>query len=109
MPRGDVNGAEIELIAVIHLLMLESILRTTLMTEINFSRLNPVAQFPCAADQISMNVRLENVRNRDVLRARYLNVNVNVRSRIEDGGDTVFIISNQVRKRGQAFRLNSFK
>src|SRR6266404_848411 len=102
MPHGDENGAEIELIAVLHLFMLESIFRTTLVTEINFGRLNPAAQFPRAADQISMNVGLENVCDRDVLRPRYFNVNVNVRSWIEDCGDTVLIISNQVRKRGQA-------
>src|SRR5438309_10542092 len=109
VPRGDENGAKIELIAVLHLLVLESILRATLVAEIDFGGLNPAAQFPRAADQIGMNVGLENVCDRDVLCARYLNVDLNVRSRIEDCGDTFLIISDQIRKRGQTFRLNGFK
>ena len=98
-----------KLVAVFYVLMFEPILRGTFVAEINFGGLNPAVQFPGAADQISMNVGLENMRDRDVLRARHLNVNIHVRSRIEDGGDTFLIISNQVRKRGQAFRLNGFK
>ncbi len=109
MARGDKNRTEIELIASLHLLMRESVLRTTLVTEIDFGGLNPAAQFPRAADQIGMNVGLENVCDRDVLCARYLNVDLNVRSRIEDCGDTFLIISDQIRKRGQTFRLNGFK
>ena len=109
MARGDKNRTEIELIASLHLLMRESVLRTTLVTEIDFGGLNPAAQFPRAADQIGMNVGLENVCDRDVLCARYFNVDLNVRSRIEDCGHTFLIISDQIRKRGQTFRLNGFK
>ena len=94
MPGGDENGAEVELIAVLHLLIVESIFRTTLLTEINFGRLNPAGQFPRAADQISVNVGLENVRNSDVLCARHLNVNVNIGSRIEDCRHAFVVITN---------------
>src|SRR5437588_8666114 len=91
VPCGDKNGAQIELIAVLYLLMFKSILRATLVAEMNFGGLNPAEQFPGAADQISMNMGLEYVRDRDVLCPRYLDVNVNVRPRIEDRGDTFLI------------------
>src|SRR5438874_346748 len=52
---------------------------------------------------------LKNMRNRETCFARHIDVNIAVRSRIENRGDAFVIISDKIRKLGDAFGLNGFE
>ena len=54
-------------------------------------------------------MRFENVRDRDARFARHLDVNVAIRPRIENCGDTFVVITDQIGKLGDAGRLNGLE
>src|SRR5437870_2920789 len=56
-----------------------------------------------------MNVRFEDMGEGDVLFTRQVDVNVDIRSRIEYGCDAFFIVADQIRNFGEAFRFNRLK
>jgi hypothetical protein len=66
-------------------------------------------KFACTTDEIGMDVRLENVRDRHPLLASELQIAVNVRAWIEHCGYSFGIIADQIGKLGDAVGLNAFK
>jgi hypothetical protein len=56
-----------------------------------------------------MNMRLEDMRDSEPRFACHLNVNLNIGSRIENRSHTFVVVAKQVRKFGDAFRLNRFE
>ena len=56
-----------------------------------------------------MDVRLEDVRDRNLLLARQLDVFVHVRRGIEDGRDAVAVVAEEIGELGDAFGLDAFK
>ena len=66
-------------------------------------------QLPHAADQVGVDVGLENVGDGDALRARQLDVLLHVTGGVEDRRDTGAVIPDHVGEDGNAFRLHPFK
>jgi len=56
-----------------------------------------------------MDMSFENMRDRNVFCARQVQINFNIRPRIEHRRDAFFVVSDQVRNFGQPFRLNRLK
>ena len=107
--RRDQCFAERETIAVFHLLMFELVLRTALVTHVNLRGVDPRAKFARTAHQIGVNVRFENMRDRHLRLTRHVDVNVAIRSRIEDRGDAFFVVAQKIRKLSDAFGLDRFE
>jgi len=56
-----------------------------------------------------VNVRFENVRDRHTVFSCHVDVNVTVRARIENCGDSFVIIAHEIGKLGNARCLNGLK
>ena len=56
-----------------------------------------------------MNMGFENVRDGDTSLAGHLDINIYIRSGIENGGGALIIIADQVGQFGDAFSLNGLK
>jgi len=89
--------------------MFEAVLGAALVARKNLRRFNTRTQLARTAHQVGVNMRLKNMRNRETCFARHIDVNIAVRSRIENRGDAFVIISDKIRKLGDAFGLNGFE
>ena len=56
-----------------------------------------------------MNMRLEDMRDREPRFACHLNINLNIGSRIENRSHSFVVVAKQVRKFGDAFGLDCFE
>ena len=106
---GDDRLAKGELIAVRDLLVVEAVLRVFLVADENLRGLHAVAEFPRAADEIGVDVRLEDVRDRNLLLARQFDVFLHIGRGIEDRRHAVAVVAEQVGKLRDAFGLDAFK
>src|SRR6266566_2281213 len=109
MPCNHEKLPEGEAIAIVHFLMFESVLGAAFVTRKNLRPFNTRTQLARTAHQVGVNMRLKNMRNRETCFARHVNVNIAVRSRIENRGDAFVIISDKIRKLGDTFGLNGFE
>ena len=107
--RRDQRFAERELIAVFHFLLIEAIARAAFVTDKNLGRFDPRAKLARAAHQICVNVCFENMRNGNIFLPRKIEIDFHVNPRIENRGDTLLIVANQIRERGDAFCLHTLK
>ncbi len=109
MPHCQEGVAERERIAVVQLLGFEAVLRARFMAYVDFRQIDLRAKLPRTAYEIGVNVRLEDMGDGDILLPRQLDVFVDVRGRIEDGGGSFLIVAQQIRKLRDSFRLDAFK
>src|SRR6266404_4240809 len=91
--RRDQCFAERETVAVLQSLMFKLVFRTALVTHINIRGIEPRAELARTTDEIGVNMRFENVRDRYLRLTRHVDVNVAIRSRVEDRGDPLFVIA----------------
>ena len=106
---SDGNRSKFEFVAILHRLVFEAVARAAFMAHENFRRFDTTAKFTRTADQICVNVRFENVRDRNVLLARQINVNIDIGARIENGGNSFFVVTDEIRNFSQPFRFDRFK
>ncbi len=108
--RAVMNGAaERESVAVLHLLGVEAVTRPAFVAGEDLRRIDPRAKFACAAHQIGVNVRLEDVRDREIILARHLQVFVHIGRRIKDGRHALAVVAHEVGKLGNAVGLDAFE
>jgi len=79
------------------------------MTEKYCGQLGPRAEFACATDEVGVDVRLKNMRDRHLFFTREIKIAVHVSSRVNDCGNACGVIADQIRKLGEAFRVDAFK
>jgi hypothetical protein len=111
---GRVTGrederTETEFVAVLYRFWFEAILRSGFAARVNFCPASAIGQLARAADQISVNVRFENVRNGDAVLSRQLQINFHIGPWIDYRGGAFFVIADQIRDRGDAIGQNAFK
>ena len=109
MPHGHKGIAESKGIAIVQLLGFKTVLRVRFMAYIDLRGVDTRTQFARTANQVGVNVRLENVRDGDVFFPGELDVFLYIRSGIEDRRDPFVVIPDQVRKLGDSFGLDAFK
>jgi hypothetical protein len=109
MPRSDQHFAKRETIAVFYFLGAKAVLGAAFSTGINLRRFKTRAKLARTADQIGMDMRFEDMRDSEPGFACHLNINLDVGSRIENRSDSFVVVTQQVRKFGDAFGLNCFK
>src|SRR5437762_4019674 len=107
--RSDQQFAEGEFIAIFHVLVPESVFRTAFAADVNLRRFESSTEFARSAYQVGVNVRFENMRNGKARFARHVDINVYIRSRIENRSDPFVIVTEQIRKFRDAFGLNGFE
>ena len=106
---GDPRLSEIKGVAVLDLFDGESVFRALFAAAIDVCRIHPRAKFARTAHQIRMDVRFENVRDRHLPLTRQFHVFVDVGRRIEDGGYTRRIVTQQIRELSDSVGLNALK
>src|SRR6266404_8813697 len=89
--------------------MFKLVFRTALVTHIDIRGIEPRAELARTTDEIGVNMRFENVRDRYLRLTRHVDVNVAIRSRVEDRGDPLFVIAQKIRKLSDPFGLDRFK
>src|SRR5689334_8898434 len=94
MPCRDNHGTEPEGVTIRDFFVFKTVTRTTFVTDINLRGLNPTLKLPRSANEICMNMRLEDMSNGDVFCTRQFQINVNVRSWIKDRRDAFFVIAD---------------
>src|SRR5262245_21742806 len=94
MPRRDDHGAKVEGVTIRDFFVFKTVTRISFMTDVNLRRLDPALQLPRPANEICMNMRLEDMSNRDVFCTRQFQINVNVCSWIKDRRDAFFVIAD---------------
>ena len=109
MSRRDQERTKLELRTIFDRLGFEAITRARFVARENLRVSKTAAQFARAADQIGVNMRLENVRDRNVFGARQLEIDLDIGSRIENRGGAFFVIADQIRNLGQPFRWDCFE
>src|SRR5439155_24623510 len=87
----------------------KAVLRAAFAAGINLRRVQPRAKLARTAHEVGMNMRLKNVRDGHAGFTRRLDVNIAVRARVKHGRDSLIIISDEIRKFSDPFRLNGFK
>src|SRR4029077_17454397 len=93
MPRSDQHLAKRETIAVFYFLGPKAVLGAAFSTGINLRRFKTRAKLARTTDQIGMNMRFEDMRDREPGFAGHLNINLNVSSRIENRSDSFVVIT----------------
>ena len=109
MSCSDQHFAKSETITVFYFLDFEFVLGSAFVTGKDFRRFQACTEFARAAHQISVNMRFENVCDRDACFSRHLNVNIAVRPRIENRRDSFVIVANKVGKLGDPCGLDGFE
>ena len=109
MARCYEHFAKCEPIAVLYFFRSEAVLSPAFPAGINLCRFKTRTKLARSADQIGMNMRLQDMRYGEPRFACHLNINIDIGSRIENRPDSFVIIAKQVRKFGDAFGLNRFK
>src|SRR5207253_9731155 len=109
MPRRHEHFAECESIAIFHFVGLEPVLSAPFPAGINPGRFQPRAKLARSAYQIGVNMRLEDMRDGKSCFARHVDINIYIRSRIEDRSDPFVIVTEKVRKFRDAFGLDGFE
>ena len=72
-------------------------------------RVDPGTEFSRTAHQIGVDMRFENVGNRNVLLPRQLYVFIDIRRRIENSRDARAVISKKIRQLCDSFGFNAFE
>ena len=96
MPCRDEHFAKRETIAVSYFFRSKAVLGPAFSTGINLRRFKTRAKLARTADQIGMDMRLEDMRDSEPGFACHLNINLNVSSRIENRSDSFVVVTNQV-------------
>ena len=109
MPRRQHQVAEFKLGAIFDGDVFELVLRLPFFADVDLRRPNAIGQFPRAAHQVGMDMRLEHVRDGDFALAGQLDVDFHVGPRIDHGRRARRIVADQVGERRNAFRLNAFE
>ena len=109
VPRRHQCLAESELVALLQFLMFELVFRATFVAHVNVRGIETRLQLARTTHEIGVDVRFENMRNRDACFTCHVDVNVAVRARIENGGNTFIIVAQEIRQLCDAFGLNRFK
>ena len=109
VPSGNESGAKLEDVSIDDSLMFETVARASFVTEVYFRGLGTRTKFTRTTDEIDMDVRFKNMRNRYLFLESELQVAIHIRARIEHRGYSRGIITDQVGKLGDTFGLNSFK
>src|SRR4030088_3275557 len=82
MPRRDEHFAKCETIAILYLFWSKAVFSAAFSAGINLGRFKTRAKLARTADQIGMNMRLEDMRDSEPRFACHLNINLNIGSRI---------------------------
>src|SRR5205807_1756825 len=107
--RRENERTEDKFVAVLHRLARKPVLGAALAAGINLRGARAVGQLARTAHEIGVDVRFENVRDRDAALSRQLEVNLNIRAWVDDCGGALFIIADQVGDCGDAIGENAFK
>ena len=107
--RSDEHFAKLEAIAVFYLLVFESVLGPAFAADINLGRFQTRAELTRTAHQIGMNMRFEDVRDRHAGFSRHVDVNVAIWARIEHGGNAFIVVTDEIRKFGDARGLDGLE
>ena len=81
-------------IAVLHRLTIKTVLRAAFTARVNFRRAGAIGQLTRAAHQVGVNVGFKNVGNGDAVLARQLEINFDVRSRIDYRSGAFLVIAD---------------
>src|SRR6056297_1769150 len=100
---------EFKTVSAMNFLDRKIICRISFTAGIDFCRSQSLFQFPSAAHEVGVNVRLEDVRNRHTMFSAQLQVDLDVWLRIDHGSSLAAVISDQIRQLGNACRLDAFK
>ena len=109
MPRRDDNRTELELVAILDRFVFKSVTRAAFVADKNLCRFHLVAKLARTAHEIGMNVRLKNVRDRNIFLAREFDININVGARIKNGGDPLVVIADEIGNFRKPFSFYRFK
>ena len=109
MSRGDKHFSKSKAITVFNFLDLEFVFGPAFVTHKNFRGFQSRTEFARTAHEISMNVRLENMRDRHARFPSHVNVNVAVRPGIEHRCNAFIIVADQIGKFCDALGLDSLE
>src|SRR5262249_5971408 len=97
MPRGmpgcDQYFAKFEAIAALYFFGPKAVLSATFSTRVDLRGFKTRAKLARTADQIGMNMRLENVRNSESCFAGHVNIDVDIGSRIENCSYSFIVVA----------------
>ena len=94
MARGDNDGAKCKFVAIADFFVFESVVCTSFVANVDLCRFNPAAKLTCTTNEIGMNMGFENMRDGNVFCTRQLEINFNIRPRIEHRRDAFFVVSD---------------
>src|SRR6184192_3584814 len=106
MPRRHDHFAERETVAILYLFWLKAVLCASLSAGVNLRRIQSRTQFARTAHKIRVNMRLENVCDREPSFARHVHIDIDICSWIEHCSHSLVIIADQVREFCDPFCLN---
>src|SRR5262249_13213806 len=109
VPRCHEHLAKCELIAVFDFFRSEAVVSAAFPARVNLCRFKTRAKLARAADQISMNMRLENMRDGEPRFACHLYIDLHIGSWIEDRRHSFVVVTKQIGKFGDTLGLNGFK
>ena len=107
--RGENQRPEFKFVAILHAFALETVLRGAFAARVNFCRAGARCQFARTAHQIGMNMGFEYVRDRDAIFSGQLEINFDVRPRIDHRRRGLLVVADQIRNRGNSIRYDSLK
>ena len=109
MPRRDHRVAERKRVAVLYRFSIEAVARPTVVAGEDFGRVHPRAEFAGSAHQVGVDVRFKDVRDREIIFPRHLEVFVDVRRRIENRRHSGAVVSHEVGELRDAVSLYAFE
>jgi hypothetical protein len=109
VPHGDDRFTEDELVAVLQLLVIESITRSSFVTQKYLGGFHPVAKLAGTADQVGVNVGFKNVGDGELFFTPQIDIFPHIRGGIENRRDARGIVTQQVRDLRDAFRCNALE
>ena len=107
--RSDEHFTKFKTIAISYFFVRETVFCTAFVARINLRRFQPRAQFARPAYKIGMNMRFENMRDREADFARHVHINIDICSWVEDCSHSFVIIADKIGKLGDPLGLDGFK
>ena len=93
---GEDYPAQVDLVAVLQLLLREAVLRPALGTQVHLRRPGTVGQFAAPGQEVGVDVRLQGVGDRQLVLAGQFDVHLHVAAGVDDGGAARRLVADQV-------------
>jgi hypothetical protein len=108
MLRCEDHPAQIDRVSVPELVSIESVRGSALDREDGLGRSGAVDQFTRPGHEVGVNMRFEDVRDRELILACQIHVHVNISPRVDDGGLAGRLVTDQIREVCHPFRKYGF-